>query len=206
MVTGGGVWLAVSALTFIVYTLSHLTKVSPPVHLTDIPPDWSSVTGGRDQWSWTNDTLCAHTTTGDAILASTRQYGDVTLSAMASTTNREASLALRFQDADNGYLAVFVPDYTPGAGPGGSRILLVRRQSGQEKELAIFKRHGIAGPGQFEKITFAAKGSKLEVRLNDVPVIKTNDTAFASGYLGLRAYGDPNIPCDAVFANVTIRE
>jgi hypothetical protein len=198
MVTGAGGLLAVGAM------LIALFGAQAPVHLAGIPNDWSYLCGDGGQWSWTHGTIYGHTTNGDGIVASTRQYGDVTVSAMASTINREASLALRFQDADNGYLAVFVPDGTPGAAGVGSRITLIRRQSGQEHELAMFKRHGISGPGKFEKLTFSARGSRLEVRLNDLPVIRTNDTAFASGYLGLRIYGDSNLPCDATFYNLTV--
>ena len=169
-----------------------------------IPQEWSYLSGNGDQWHWTNNAIHGHTTTGDSILASTRQYGDVTLSAMASTTNREASLALRFQDAGNGYLAVFVPDHTPGSGPDGSRIVLIRRLSGEEKELVMFKRREIAGPGQLEKLTFSARGRQLEVRLNDITIIKTNDWTFTSGFIGLRVYGDTTIPCDATFSNLTV--
>jgi hypothetical protein len=161
--------------------------------------------GGSDQWSWSNDTIYGHTTEGDSILASTKQYGDVTLSAMVSTTNREASLALRLQGPENGYIAAFGPDGTPAAKGDASKITLLRRISGEEREIAIFKRRKLSGPGQVEKFTFAAKGPRLEIRLNDVTVIKTNDTTFSSGFIGLRIYGDSSIPCDGTFSNLTVR-
>ena len=175
------------------------------VRIQGIPGDWSVLKGTADQWNWADDTIIGHTTTGDSILASTRQYGDVTLSAMVSTTNREASLALRFQDAYNGYLAAFVPDGTVAARNDTSKISLLRRIDGEEKELALFIRRGLSAPGQLEKLTFSAKGSRLEVRLNDVVILSTNDTTFASGYVGLRVYGDPKYPCDGVFSNLTVR-
>ena len=175
------------------------------VHIQGIPRDWSVLKGDPDQWKWTENAFTGHTTNGDSILASTRQYGDVTLSAMVSTTNREASLAIRFQDAYNGYLAVFVPDGTPAARDDTSKISLLRRIAGEEKELALFIRRGLSAPGQLEKLTFSARGSRLEVRLNNVTILSTNDPTFASGYVGLRVYGDPKYPCDGVFSNLTVR-
>jgi len=201
VVTGACVLLAVGTTT-LTLTLKHAPR---PVAESGIPRDWSYLSGDFTQWHWANNTIYGDTTHGDSILASTRRYGNVTVSAMVSTTNREASLALRFQDVDNCYMAIFVPDGTPGAAGVGSRITLIRRQSGQETELAMFKRRGISGPGQVEKFTFSAQGHRLEVRLNDLPVIRTNDTAFADGYVGLRIYGDAKIPCDATFSNLMIQ-
>jgi RNA polymerase sigma factor (sigma-70 family) len=175
-----------------------------PVHIQGIPKDWSVLSGSREQWNWDNNTINGHSTNGDSILASTRQYGDVTVSAVVSTTNREASLALRLQDADNGYLAVFVPDGTPAAKVDTSKITLLKRKAGEEQELAIFKRRKLSAPGQLEKFTLTARGSHLEVRLNDVPILKANDTTFTSGFIGLRVYGWGDIPCDGVFSNLTI--
>jgi hypothetical protein len=185
-------------------TLRH-PQPQPPVHIEGIPRDWSSMSGRREQWNWVNNTIYGNSTNGDSILASTRQYGNVTFSAMVSTTNREATLALRMQDANNGYLAAFVPDGTPAARNDTAKITLLQRISGEERELAIFKRRGMSGPGQVEKFTFSAIGSHLEVRLNDLPVISTNDAAFASGFIGLRVYGDPKYPCDACFSNLTVQ-
>jgi serine/threonine protein kinase len=175
------------------------------IRIQGIPRDWSVLKGDTDQWNWIENTFTGHTTNGDSIMASTRQYDDVTVSAMVSTTNREASLAIRMQDAYNGYLAVFVPDGTPAARDDTSKISLLRRTGGEEKELALFVRRGLSAPGQLEKLTFSARGSRLEVRLNDVAIMSTNDPTFASGYIGLRVYGDPKYPCDGVFSNLTVR-
>jgi len=201
--------MAVVAGTCVLLAAGTTTVIScnrdKPIHVQDIPKDWSMLSGNSDQWDWANNTINGHSTNGDSILASTKQYGNVTVSAMVSTTNREASLALRMQDADNGYIAAFVPDGTPAAKGDTSKITLLKRVFGNERELVLFKRHGLSAPGQQEKFTFSANGSRLEIRLNDVTVIKTNDSAFASGFIGLRVYGDPKIPCDGVFSNLTIR-
>ncbi len=185
--------------------LHAATSANQTVRIQGIPGDWLVLRGHRDQWNWTNNTLTGHSTTGDTLLASTKQYGDVTVSATVSTTNREASLALRFQDADNGYLAVFVPDGTAAAVGVGPRITLLKRQSGVEQELAMFKKPGLSAPGQLEELTFSAKGPQLEVRLNDVPVLTATDPAFSSGFIGLRVCGDSSLPCDGTFSNLTIR-
>jgi serine/threonine protein kinase len=185
-----------------VFIVSNLTET---VRIQGIPKDWSVLKGDMDQWEWVDNTMTGHSTNGDSILASTRKFGDVTLSAMVSTTNREASLALRFHDADNGYLAVFAPDGTPSAKSDTSKIVLLRRAAGEEKELGLFIRRGLSAPGQLEKFTFSAKGRWLEVRLNDITVLRTNDRTFTSGYIGLRVYGDPKYPCDGVFSNLTVR-
>jgi serine/threonine protein kinase len=175
------------------------------VTIQGMPRDWSVLRGDTEQWAWMDNVFHGHSTNGDSILASTRQYGNVTLTAMVSTTNREATLALRLQDADNGYLVAFVPDGTPATRGSTPKISLLRRKAGEERELALFIRHGLSGPGQQEKLTFSATGSQLEVRLNDITILKTNDSAFTAGYIGLRVYGDQKFPCDAEFSNLTVR-
>ena len=96
VVAGTCVLLAAGTTTVIIHNSNK------PVYIQGIPKDWSIMNGESDQWSWSDNTINGHTTNGDSILASTKQYGNVTLSAMVSTTNREASLTLRMQDADNG--------------------------------------------------------------------------------------------------------
>lgn len=193
VVVGIGVLLAAGTTTVII-----CNQAKP---LQGIPKDWSVLSGGVDQWNWTNGAINGHSLTGDTVLASSKQYGNASLSAIASTTNRDACFAIRMQDADNGYFVVYAPDGTLWASENGSDLALVKRTSGNEVTLAIFRRQGLS---QSAKISVTAKGSRIEVRLNDVPVLKANDTTFASGFLGLRVYGDSTKPCDATFSNVTI--
>jgi len=199
--------IVVSACVLLVAGIAAIFffNATETVHIDGIPDDWSVLTGNPGQWKWNNNAFYGHTSTGDSILASSRRYSDVTVSAMVSTTNREASLALRFQDSDSGYLAIFGPDGTPTAAWNGSHIVLAKRTSGQEQELAIFKLRGRSAPGQMEKFTFSARGSRLEIRMNDVIVLSADDTDFDSGYVGLRVYGDPEYPSDGVFSNLTVR-
>ena len=170
--------------------------------IVGIPKDWSVLRGDAAQWTWTNDAINGHSTTADSILCSNGKYRDVTLSTIAGTTNRDACLALRLQDADNGYFVLYVPDNTPWAAENGCYIAVIKRLAGEETEIGTFKRHGLA---ESAKITASAKGSNIQVRLNDVSVINVRDTAFSSGFIGLRVYGDTIKPCDATFAKLTIR-
>ena len=177
-----------------------------PVHIQGIPKDWSILSGNSDQWNWANNTINGQSTNGDSILASTRQYGDVSVSAMVSTTNKEATLVLRMQDADNGYLAVFAPDGTPVTKADRDTAKFSHQEKSRGgKGTGHFKRRKLSAPGQLEKFTFTAKGTHLEVSLNDIPILKTNDTTFIAGFIGLRVYGWGDFPCDGVFSNLTVR-
>ena len=171
--------------------------------IQSIPKDWSVISGNSEQWNWTNGKINAHSTTGETILASSKEYHNVTLSAIASTTNREASLAIRMQDAANGYLIVFVPSNSP-RDPAGF-IRLVKRTSGDETTIAAYnkQKQRLLAARQSAKIKVVARGSLIEVLVNGVKVIQTNDWTFASGSIGFRIYGQADAPCDATFSKVT---
>jgi RNA polymerase sigma factor (sigma-70 family) len=181
-------------------TATTMVIVNRPRPVLGIPADWSILSGNPDQWKWTNGAISGHSITGDTILASTRQYADFTISAMVNATNRDADLAIRMQDADNGYLVCFAPDGTPWAADNGSHIQLRKRVAGEETDVATFTRRGLP---QSAKLTVVAKGPRIEVRWNDITVLKTNDPTFASGFIGVRVCGDTGKPSDATFSNLT---
>ena len=195
VVTGACVLVAAGTTTITVL------KANQPVHIEGIPKDWSILSGDSDQWNWSNNTINGHSTNGDSILASTKQYGDVTISAIVNTTNRDADLVFRMQDAYNGYVVCFAPDGTPWAADNGSHIQLRKRISGDESDVATFTRRGLP---QSAKLTVVARGPRIEVRWNDITVLKTNDSTFASGFIGVRVYGDPVKPSDGTFSNLTV--
>jgi hypothetical protein len=169
-----------------------------------IPKSWSVLRGDSDAWTWANNKINAHSTTGDCILASGKEYRDITLSAILSTTNREASLVIRMQDADNGYLVVFVPNDTLFPWDNGTgKIRLLRRTSENEVVLATYQGRIFSSIGQSAKITAIAKGSVIEVRLNDARILRVLDSTFATGLIGFRIFGDADYPCDATFSKVT---
>lgn len=170
--------------------------------IVGIPKDWSVLSGNADQWTWADGKISAHSTEGDAILASNKKYHNVSISVIASTTNRDADIALRMQDANNGYLVLFVPDGTPWAAENGCHISVIKRTAGEEVTLASFKRRRLP---QTAKITVTASGPSIDVRLDEVTVINVRDTTFDSGFAGLRICGDTGKPCEASFAKLTVR-
>ena len=193
--------MVASACVLLAAGTTTLTVVANrPVYIQGIPKDWSIMSGDSDQWNWANNTINGQSTNGDSILASTKQYGDVTISAIVNTTNRDADFAFRMQDAYNGYVLCYAPDGTPWAAGNGSHIQLKKRISGEESDLATFTRRGLP---QSAKLTVIAKGPRIEVRWNDITVLKTNDSTFASGFIGVRVYGDPGKPSSATFSNLT---
>ena len=135
-------------------------------------------------------------------MASNEKYSDVTFSAIAGSSDLAASLAIRLQDARNGYFIVFAPAYTrvhPNA-----YLLLAKRVSGRQTTIAIYEKQNILATGYSAKIKVVAKGSLIQVYLNGTKVIEAEDTTFASGYLGLRISGfSSSYPCDATFSHVT---
>jgi len=169
--------------------------------LRSIPTDWTVIDGDREQWQWAKGKINAHSITGETILASAKEYRDITLSAIASTTNREASLAFRLQDANNGYLVIFAPAGTPREDAGC--VLLIKKTEGNEVALASYRGRMLSSVGQSAKIAVTVRGPLIEVRLKDVRILRVKDTTYAAGLIGLRIFGDSDYPCDASFARVT---
>jgi RNA polymerase sigma factor (sigma-70 family) len=185
--------LAAGTATVTVWTLEN-----------PIPAGWSVISGDSRGWTWAGGKINAHSTTGDSILASSRQYGDFTLSVIASTTNREASLAFHMQDADNGYILVYSPDGTPCPWDEGiGHFRLDKRTAGMDTNVAYYHGPQFPAVGQPAKIKVTTRGSFIEVDLNDVSVIQIEDATYPAGRIGLRNYGDPNYPSDATFSDVT---
>jgi RNA polymerase sigma factor (sigma-70 family) len=169
-----------------------------------IPAGWSVISGDSKSWTWAGGKINAHSTSGDSILASGKQYGDFTLSVIASTTNREASLAFHMPDAGNGYILVFAPDGTPYPWDNGiGHIRLDKRTANSDTTVAYY--HGPQFPaiGQPAKIKVTTRGPLIEVYLDDVRVMQVEDATYPMGRIGLRNYGDPDYPSDATFSDVT---
>jgi hypothetical protein len=192
---GLGALLAAGIIAIILYNLGKPMR--------SIRSEWSVISGDSGQWSLENGQIKAHSATGDSIFASSEEYGDITFSAIASTPNREATLAIRMQDAANGYLIVFVPSNSP-RDPAGF-IRLVKRTSGDETTIAAYQKQKLKllGTRQSAKIKVVARDSLIEIFVNGVKVIQTNDWAFATGFIGFRIYGQADAPCDATFSKVT---
>jgi fructan beta-fructosidase len=169
--------------------------------MRSIRSEWTVISGDSGAWSFERGEIKAHSTTGDSILASSNKYGDVTFSAVAGSPDLAASLAIRLQDANNGYLIVFAPANTR-VNPNGY-ILLAKRTSGNQSAIAIYKKQKVLTVGHSAKIKVVARGSAIEVFLNGTKVMQAEDTTFATGYIGLRICGySSSYPCDATFSHV----
>jgi len=168
-----------------------------------IPKGWSVLDGDVDQWDSADGKIQAHSTTGETILASTREYRNFTLAARVSSTNREASLAFRMQDGDNGYLVLFGPPGTPCPWNESGFIALVRKTGGQEITLKSYQGRVFSALHPSSRIAVNAQGPRLTVRLNDVTVFRVTDTNYHSGFIGLRIFGTGDYPCDATFSEIT---
>ncbi len=192
---GLGALLAAGIIAIILYNMGKPMR--------SIRSEWSVICGDNGQWSFENGKIKARSIAGDSILASSKEYGDVTFSAIADTPNREASLAIRMQDAANGYLIIFVPSNSPKDPAGFIRLL--KRVSGNETTIATYnkQKQKLLAARQSAKIKIVAKGSLIEIFVNGVSVIRTNDSTFATGSIGFRVYGWGDAPCDATFSKVT---
>ncbi|HTY86166.1 MAG TPA: sigma-70 family RNA polymerase sigma factor [Candidatus Acidoferrum sp.] len=168
-----------------------------------IPAGWSVLNGDRQAWSWSRGKIHAYSASGDSILASGREYGDFTLSVIANTTNREASLAFRMQDADNGYILVYSPDGTPCPWDKGvGHLRLDKRTDGNDVTVANYHAPGFPSIGQPARIKVVARGPRFEFALNGKPVLQFEDASYPVGRIGLRNFGDTNFPSDATFSEV----
>ena len=193
IVAGACVLLAAGTTTITIYNAGKPMR--------SIQSEWSAISGNDGQWSWSGGKIEAHTVDGDSIFASSKKYGDVTFSALVSTPNREASLAFRMQDADNGYILNFAPVGSPGEPNGFVRIR--KRVGNDETTAATYQGPRLAATGKSAKIKVVAKGPSIQVFLNGANVLRIHDTTFTNGYLGFRVYGWEDSPCDATFSGVS---
>jgi len=194
--------IVVSACALLAAGTTTLTIYDMGKPMRNIQSEWSAISGNNGQWSWSGGKIEAHTVDGDSIFASSKKYGDVTFSAVASTSNGEASLAVRMQDGSNGYLAVFAPSGTV-PNPDGF-VRLVKRVSGNEIRLATYQGKRLPAPGKSFKIKVVAEGSSIQVFLNGANILRAHDTTFTNGYIGFRVYGWGDYPCDSTYSRVSI--
>jgi DNA-directed RNA polymerase subunit RPC12/RpoP len=141
-----------------------------------ISTEWSVLDGNDDQWSFTGGKIHAHSTEGQSILASKKEYGAVTYSAIVSTTNREATLAIRLQDAGNGYLILFAPARTPCPWNRTGFVAIIKKVSGTDTTLVTYKKRKLSTLGQTAKIKVIAHGPAILVLLNGTKILETSDS------------------------------
>jgi len=136
------------------------------------------------------DAITGHSTTGEAILASTKPYGRLhRVGVLGRHGNRMRNWCCACRDADNGYHVLYTPDDTPWAADNGSILKLVGKSRRARSRSWPVKRPGLPHSA---KITVQARGSRLEVFFKRRSVsIRTNDPTFASGSSGCGFTGDP---------------
>jgi Domain of Unknown Function (DUF1080) len=188
--------LAVGVVTVLHYGIGYSTRI--------IWTTWPALDGDKSQWNFSNGEISGHSAAGESTLASPQKYGDVTFSATLHTTNREATLAIRLQDKENGYFIVFAPDGTPNLGNRGY-IALIKKSSGVNSNLETYTKKNMAAIGQTAKIKVVANGPLIEVWVNGTKLLHASDSTFATGNIGIRVFGNAKYPGDATFSKVTFK-
>lgn len=186
-------------------TTTSTITLPPIVYKTGscLPSNWSVV--GEGSWTCNGNIIIAHTTSGDGMLLSDAIYTDVYFEAVISTQNREASIAVRMQDVNNGYTIVLVPDKTSYTSYGDGVLNIIKRINGEEITLNSY--HSAIFPKAGDPATLAVKvsGFSIQVYLNGRNVLAAFDSTFENGKIGLRIFGDSSAPCDSTFTNLSVK-
>lgn len=174
-----------------------------------IPPGWSVVQGEPSAWRWFRGKIVGRETTGDSLLLSGQEYGDVTMSVVVDAGPREASLAVRMQDIHRGYTILFVPGGTPWAKEHPSYINLAKRYldphgNYHEDDLASFHGSEFDEVGRKAKLEVTARGPFISVRLNGRKILNVKDSTYATGRIGFKTTGYPDAPSDAAYSKLII--
>lgn len=193
------VLIALAALFIIIIAAGIIYVASNSVR--NIEKEWTVLAGDEGQWSYGWFKVIGETVNGDSILVAPKDYGDVTFSVKAYAADREASMALRMQDGQNGYLIVYAP--VTKKTPENGWIELVKRVNNSETVLGFYRRKTLTGDKTI-KLTVIAHGSDIEVQLNGKKIIRVNDSTFTHGKIGFRMYGWEDYPCHATFSGVKI--
>lgn len=175
------VLLTAGVVAFIIYARGDFTRT--------IWTEWSVLDGGGEQWSLANGKIHGHSVDGEAILASEEKYRELTYSATISTTNREASLAIRMQDAGNGYLILFAPARTPCPWNRTGFIAVIKKVAGGETTLASYNKRNMFSIGHAAQIKVMARGPIIEVQVNGTKILHVSDSTFATGRIACACLG-----------------
>jgi len=163
-----------------------------------------TVASGSATWdcSVSPDHVELHVDDGEHILLRPETFGDVHTEADVSTINREAALVIRAQDGDNAYVAVFIPEGTPLA----AGVQFYKKVGGAYTPLAIAPFTNPVQAGVFAHFEVQMVGTNAIVKVNGETLIDVNDSTFASGKVGLRAFASAAQPCDSVWDNIVYGE
>lgn len=196
--------IAISAGVLLAAVITALIFLVPSRTMRTIQSDWTVIRGSDGQWDCGGHKIAAYSTSGETILASSKKYGDVTFSAVAGSRDWDASLAVRLQDANNGYFIIYAPPYTR-VNPNGY-LRLDKRVNGRNTLLAVYRKKKVVAAGRSARITVVAKGPLIKVYLNGDKLLEAADTTFTNGYLGFRIFGGGSVyPGSATYSGVRIK-
>ena len=185
-------------------TVTPTSTAAPTLPVSDCT-GWSVIGTGNGEWHCHENRIQVLSSTGDSILVSRNRYADVTISADASTTDREVGLAVRMQDAGNGYVAILIPNGI-GLNKGDEGLWLAKRVAGSEQSIGYYHGAGLPLLGESTNFAVSAVGPLIQVKLDDQIVLSIYDTTFTWGGVGLRIHGDSDFPNDASFTNISITQ
>jgi hypothetical protein len=132
--------------------------------------------------------LRGYSAAGQGMFLMNQWAGDFDLSANVMSRDREASLAFRVQDENNGYFLVFVPEGVQGYESG---LWFVRRVAGAHHYLWNAYPAPFPHAGQAVNLRVIGTGPTFRIFVNGVPVGSIADPTYASGMYGYRIFGDP---------------
>jgi hypothetical protein len=138
------------------------------------------------------------------MLLGPNSFADVEIEADASTTNREASLAVRVRDVRNFYLFIFIPDGVPVMQGRSGGLWLYKAVDGEGSFLGNTRLPGFVQAGDTVRMSLTAQGSTLIAKMNGREVLRADDVTHPGGRVGLRIFGAQDSPCDSTFANVRV--
>ena len=184
-------------------TPADTPTASPTSAATSAPPPQTGWTAYGGEWDWKESGLAEGTTEeGDALWLFDSAYGDFSYSAEGQTFDREASLAFRMEDENNGFLFILIPQ---GATAGEPGLYLKKRVEGSDDIVASAAPGNMPWLEDWATLSVEATGDSLRLYLNGDLVIEYEDTeapSFRYGRLGFHIYGDADAPCSARFRNV----
>jgi hypothetical protein len=191
-----------SEATTIATVAAVLPRTTRPA---DVPPatEWLALSG---QWSWPGPGLLyGESEDLDGLILYQQDYADLSFSAEVQALDREASLAVRMLDGDNGYLVTLIPRGSKGGNPG---VWLVKRVHGGDTFPASSSQN-LPSVGEWTTLSVQATGARFIISLNDQVAIDYTDAdsaapAFPFGQLGFRVYGEATAPCHAYFRNIRL--
>ncbi|MCC6179287.1 MAG: serine/threonine protein kinase [Chloroflexi bacterium] len=176
-----------------------------PVVAAPALQSWAKIGSPSATWSVSPGNIAtARATDGGAMLVSQASFTDVEILGELSTPNREASLAVRVQDAENAYLGVFVPEGAPQLKGRNGGVGLFKLTNGSMSPLALSRLPAMVQVRDTVRLRLAAHGQTLTLFLNSREVARVSDATFAEGKVGLRVFADAEGPCDATFANIRV--